>query len=88
MLALPLSIRLYVQARDLEGCRDFSDGSLVKTLPCNAGDAGPVPGQGLKIPLAEEQLSPRATTKESVRHRKIRLLKLGPKAAKQCRINE
>ena len=25
---------------------------------CNAGDAGTIPGQGPKIPYAEEQLSP------------------------------
>ena len=30
--------------------RDFPAGPVVKTLPCNAGDAGSIPGQGTKIP--------------------------------------
>ena len=28
--------------------RDFSSGPLVKNLPCDAGDAGSIPGQGSK----------------------------------------
>ena len=28
---------------------DFPGGPLVKTLPSNAGDAGSIPGQGVKI---------------------------------------
>ena len=32
-------------------------------LPCNAEDAGSIPGRGIKIPHATGQLSPRATTK-------------------------
>ena len=35
----------------------FPGGSVVKNLPCNAGDAGSIPGQGTKIPHAMEQLS-------------------------------
>ena len=33
---------------------------MVKILPCNAGDAGSIPGLGAKMPHATEQLSPRA----------------------------
>ena len=43
---------------------DFSDGPVVKNPPCNAGDAGLIPGQGTKIPHAVGQLSPHATTTE------------------------
>ena len=32
--------------------RDFPGGPMVKNLPCNAGDAGLIPGQGTKIPHA------------------------------------
>ena len=39
---------------------------LVKNLPCNARDVGPTPGQGARISHASEQLSPSATTTESV----------------------
>ena len=31
---------------------DFPDGPVVKNLPCNAGDAGLIPGWGTKIPHA------------------------------------
>ena len=37
---------------------------MVKNLPCNAGDTGLIPGLGTKIPHAEEQLIPSATTTE------------------------
>ena len=30
----------------------FPGGPVVKNLPCNAGDAGSIPGQGTKIPRA------------------------------------
>ena len=33
-------------------------GPVVTNPPCNAGDAGSVPGRGAKIPHASEQLSP------------------------------
>ena len=36
---------------------DFPGGPVVKNLPCNAGDAGSIPGQGTKIPYATEQPS-------------------------------
>ena len=39
---------------------------MVKSLPCNAGDVGSIPGWGTKIPHAAEQLSPCATTTELV----------------------
>ena len=31
---------------------------VVKNQSCNAGDAGSIPGRGIKIPHAMEQLSP------------------------------
>ena len=37
---------------------DFLDGPVVKNPPCNAEDAGSIPDQGTKIPLAAGQLSP------------------------------
>ena len=48
--------------------RDFPGSSMVKNPPGNAGDTGSIPGWGTKIPRALEQLSPCATTRESVRH--------------------
>ena len=36
----------------------FPHGSVVKSLPCNAGDTGLIPGQGTKIPHALGHLSP------------------------------
>ena len=44
--------------------RDFPGGPVVKNLPCHAGDAGSIPGQGTKIPHAEGQLSLHATSRE------------------------
>ena len=38
--------------------REFPDSPAGKNLPCNAGDVGPVAGQGTKVPRAVEQLSP------------------------------
>ena len=32
--------------------RDFSGGPAVRTSPSHAGDAGSIPGQGVKIPHA------------------------------------
>ena len=46
--------------------KDFPGGPVVKNLPCKAGDTGSIPGWGTKIPHAEEQLTPHATTRESV----------------------
>ena len=42
---------------------DFPGSLAVKNLPSNAGDAGSIPGRGIKIPHAAEQLSPHAETK-------------------------
>ena len=50
--------------------RDFPRGPVVKNPPCNAGDAGSIPGQGTKIPHAIELLSLHTTTRESVCHNK------------------
>ena len=46
--------------------RDFPRGPVVKNPPCNAGDAGSIPGQGTHIPYAMEQLRPCALTTEPV----------------------
>ena len=43
---------------------------MVKNLPSNAGDMGSILGQGTKVPDASEQLSPCATTGESMCHSK------------------
>ena len=42
---------------------DFPGGPVVKNLPCNAGGAGSISGQGTKI-----SLSPCATTTEHGHH--------------------
>ena len=39
----------------------FPGGPVVKNLPCNAGDAGSIPGWGTKIPHSAEHLSPHPT---------------------------
>ena len=36
---------------------DFPDGSVIRNLPCNAGDMGLIPGGAMKIPHATEQLN-------------------------------
>ena len=43
---------------------DFVGGPVVKNLPCNSGDLSLIPGQGIKMPRAEEQLSPHVTSTE------------------------
>ena len=43
---------------------DFPSIPVVKNPPCNAGDAGSIPGQEAKILYAVEQLSLHGTTKE------------------------
>ena len=50
--------------------RDLPGGPVVKNLPCNVGDSGSVLGQGTRIPHATGQLSPRATTRESMHRNK------------------
>ena len=37
--------------------RDFPGGTVVKNLPCNAGDMGSIPGWGAKVPHAEGKQS-------------------------------
>ena len=39
---------------------------MVKNAPCNAGNLGSIPGQGTKIPHAEEQLNLSTATRESM----------------------
>ena len=48
--------------------RDFPSGPVVKNLPCDAGDASSIPGQGTKSPHAMEQRSPLSTTTELMHH--------------------
>ena len=43
--------------------RDFPVVSVVKSLPCNAGNVGSMHDVRVKIPYASEQLSPGAKTK-------------------------
>ena len=71
--------------------REFPGGPMVKSLPCDAGDVGSIPGQRTKIPHAMKQLSPRATTRQSVCHeersrvmqqRRPCMLQLSPHTAK------
>ena len=44
---------------------DLPDSPMVKNLPSNAGDTALILGQRTKIPLAREQLSQHAITRES-----------------------
>ena len=46
--------------------RDFPGGPVAKKPPSNAGDAGSIPGWGIKIPHATGQLIP--PTVEPPRH--------------------
>ena len=48
--------------------RDFPGGPVVKNWSGNAGEAGSIPGWGIKIPHATEQLSPHAATTEPMCH--------------------
>ena len=41
---------LGVMNADKRGLQDLPSGSVVKNLPCNAGDMGLIPGQGTKNP--------------------------------------
>ena len=45
----------------------FPDGRVVNNLPCNAGDAGSIPGEGIRIQSTVGQLSLHATTREPMR---------------------
>ena len=44
--------------------QDFPCGPVVKHLPCNAEDVGPIPGERTKIPHAARQLGLQAATPE------------------------
>ena len=48
-----------------ENSGDFPGGSVVESPPCNAGDVGLIPAQGIKIPYTAEQLSPQPTATEA-----------------------
>ena len=57
-----MEYHLAVRITDQQLCtttrmRDFPGGPEVKNLPCNAGDASAISGQGTKIPHATEQRS-------------------------------
>ena len=45
--------------------RDFSDGPVVKNLPCDAGDPGWIPACRTKTPHATEHLSLHSAARES-----------------------
>ena len=49
---------------NIKGWGSSLGASVVKNLPCNAGDTGWNPGRGTKIPHAVEQPSPCTTTAE------------------------
>ena len=42
--------------------RDFSNGPVLKNPSCSEGDVGSIPGRGIKMPHAMEQLSPLTAT--------------------------
>ena len=56
------SHQAYVDLKKLH--RDLPGGPVVRNLPCNAGDAGSISGQGTKIRHAVRQLSLCATARE------------------------
>ena len=47
---------------------DVPSGPVVKNPPCSAEEAGSVPDWETKIPHATQQVSPRATTVETMHH--------------------
>ena len=51
--------------RTVNNFRDFPGGPVVRNLPCNAGDAGSIPGRGTNTQHAAGQLSSHTTTTES-----------------------
>ena len=64
--AEPLVLRNLVSECAAFGQQVSKGGSVVKNLPSSAGHVGSIPGQGTKIPHAEEQLSPLTATTEPV----------------------
>ena len=62
----------------------FPGGPVITNPPCNAVDAGSIPGRGTKIPHDCEQLIPRTTTKDPAWHKEgPTLLQLRLDAANQ-----
>ena len=47
-------------------CGDIPGGQWLRICLCNAGDTGLIPGQGTKIPYAEEQLRQNTATTEAL----------------------
>ena len=61
----------------------FPGGPVVKSPPCNAGEVGLIPGQRTKISYAKEQLSPSASTRESMCcNERFHMMQLRPCTAK------
>ena len=50
-----------------QALRDWG-GPVVKTLPCNAGDVGLIPGWGARTPQALQKRSPSGETTDSEGH--------------------
>ena len=51
--------RRFLRQRSTKACeRNFPGGPVIKKPPFNGGGLGSIPGQGTRIPCAEEQLSP------------------------------
>ena len=48
------------------GNRDFPGGPVVKNLPCNAGDAGLIPGWGTKILGKEKKIKLKLKKKKRI----------------------
>ena len=67
------------------GPGDFPGGPVVRNSPSNAGDAGSIPSQGIKIPHASEQLSLHAAATEltclNYREARAPQLERSPRAA-------
>ena len=58
---------IYARCQHLEiKSRDFPE--WLKSVPCNAGDAGLIPGWEAKIPHATKRLSFRSTATEAASH--------------------
>lgn len=65
MTSTSISNAKVLPLKDTKG--NFPDGPIVKNPPHNAGEVGLIPGRGINIPQAKEQLNPDATATESVR---------------------
>ena len=49
----------------IKNFKGLPGGPVVKSLPCNAGEAALIPGRGTGIPHAEKQLNLHAATPET-----------------------